>query len=206
LGTVLLEGHSPYFTSWSDAVILAAAASGGGSPDATTTALIALGGAVVGAAVSSATQVLVQWLQGRREAAARAREVKIAARVMQFDMARAWSNIEFSGRAKLWWPVPGLGPQVSDNDRRLVISALPTDGFDAFDSALYEIDRWYDLREGKQSNEPLTTSHDPRDLLKAATTISRAIAMLRDISGDVNAEFEPRLHDEPATSESSFPP
>ncbi len=164
----------------------------GGNPSAVTTALIALGGALFGAVAASVTQVLIHWLQGRRDTAAREREVKIAARMMQVDLARAWSNMEFSRRTGKWWATPGLRPQMTDADRRLVIGALTAEGFYTVDLALTDIDHWYSIREGVQSGALLRPVYDPDDLQRGLDWITDAGDVLREITGDPDSiEPEP---------------
>lgn len=158
-------------------------AAAGGNPDAITTALIALGGAIVGGLLTSGTQLLIHWLQGRREGAVRQREVKTAARMMQFELARAWSNLDWSIKSGEWWPTHEFTPLLTDSDRRLVIGALPADEFDTLDTAMYEIDHWDGVRT---RGEPLQR----QALEHARDVVALALELLSGLSGDADVEPE----------------
>lgn len=153
----------------------------GGNPDAITTALIALGGAIVGGALTSGTQLLIHRLQGRREATARGHEVKTAARMMQFELTRAWSNIDWSIKSGKWWVPQEFTPLLTDNDRRLVIGALPAFEFDALDAAMYEVDWCNSMRS---AGVPVNR----KQLETARDAIARAIELMGDLSGDADVE------------------
>ena len=79
--------------AWASAHLVYAAANS--NPTAIATALIALGGALLGAVLSTGTQLLIAHRQARRDTAARSKEIMIAARMMAVDLSRARSNIQY---------------------------------------------------------------------------------------------------------------
>lgn len=164
------------------------AAATGGNPDAITTALIALVGALVGAFLSSATQILVHRLQGQREAAARKREVKAAARIMAADLGRGWTSVQFAFRQGRWWSDPGLQHRLTDNDRRLVAGALTAEALHDVDLADVTIDYWCQKRDRDLEAGNVTPAAQPKELEIAAAAVMKGIAALREISGDPYGE------------------
>lgn len=182
------------------------------NPDAITTALIALGGAIVGATASSATQILVHWLQGRREDDARKREFRTAARVMQVDLARAWSNIEYAARTGRWWPKGRLESRLTDADRRQVIGGLTAKDLYTVDGALVDIESWYSNRDQFDEvvgGDLMRPVYDPDDLKATLGRITAAGATLREITGDPDSIEPEKIEDErsePASGESSNSP
>jgi hypothetical protein len=126
--------------------MLAAAASINGNPSATTTAVIALVGAIIGGALTAGAQLLIEARRAARAGKDQRRQAKVAARMFAVDLARAHANIEYVVEYGEWWKF-GLGPRMSDEDRRLVLGELPPEGFYIVDRAEAAIDHWNGIRE-----------------------------------------------------------
>jgi hypothetical protein len=154
-------------------------------PSYLATALIAFGGVVIGAFASVGTQLWIERARADRERAAHDREVKTAARMMQTDLARARSNLDYSHRVGRWWPDPGLQSRLSDSDRRLVIGALTPEGFYSVDLAEGAIDQWYGTRQNDmKTGDLLAPVYDPADIKPVLDYIEAAGVALRKITGD----------------------
>ena len=150
--------------AWASAHLVYAAANS--NPTAIATALIALGGALLGAVLSTGTQLLIAHRQARRDTAARSKEIMIAARMMAVDLSRARSNIQYWIDHHEWWRTTGLSPRVTEHDRRLVLGELSSSGFYNLDRAESAIDHWYSTQEyelaknGSYSSSSITTQLD----------------------------------------------
>ncbi|MDQ6775618.1 MAG: hypothetical protein M3071_05215 [Actinomycetota bacterium] len=157
-------------------------------PSAIVIALLALLGAIVGAAIGSVTQWLLDRQRRIRDGAAHRKQVKIAARMMVVDLSRAESNIQFCIDYKEWWREPGLRPRINDSDRRLVIGELTDEGFYNVDLAEGAIDNWFGIREYElaknQGYGSVTITSQLATLQEIIGWIEKARATLRELTGD----------------------
>jgi hypothetical protein len=157
-------------------------------PSAVATALIALGGALVGAVLSTGTQLFIAWRQGKREQATHKKQAAIAARMMAVDLARAESNIGYCVDHAEWWRTTGLAPRATSDDRRLVLGELTPEGFWVLDRAEGAIDHWYGIREYEvarnQGYTSLSITSQLDKLREIIGWIEDARATLRELTGD----------------------
>ena len=170
------------------------------NPSALTIAVIALVGALVGAILSTGTQLFIAWRQAKREEAAHRKDVVIAARMMAVDLSRARSNIEYCIDHREWWKTTGLSPRISADDRRLVLGELEPTGFYKVDRAEGAIDHWYAIREYELANGQgyaslsITTQLDK--LREIVGWIEEAGETLRGLTGDpASIEEPPKLEE-----------
>lgn len=168
------------------------------NPTAITTACIALGGSLVGAGLSTGTQLLLARSQRKRDDGMRQRQLKIAARMMVVDLSRARSNIQYCVDYQEWWRTDGLKARMGPDDRRLVIGALTSQQFYDVDLAEGSIDHWYSTRDYELSLHPGSYTSDaiPMQVEKLEEMVGwleAAVAALRPLTGDPES-----LENEPA--------
>ena len=158
------------------------------NPSAITTALIALAGALVGAVLSTGTQLVLARRQSRRDEAAYRKQIVIAARMMAVDLSRAESNIQYCVDHGEWWRTTGLSPRMTADDRRLILGELTPNGFYDVDRAEGAIDHWYGIREyeldQRKGYASLTITTQLDELRKIVGWIDAARAALRPLTGD----------------------
>lgn len=186
------------------AIVLSAIASP--NPSVIATALTALGGAIVGATISAATQWSISSRQAKRQDAAHRKDVLIAARMMLTDLARAWSNLQYCIDHQEWWRTTGLASRLTADDRRLVLGELTAEGFYTLDRADAAIDHWYGIRDYELGRTPtrhasVTIGLQLDKLREIVGWIDEAQRALRELTGDPDSIDEPLELDGPGPAQ-----
>jgi hypothetical protein len=144
---------------------------------------IGLVGAVIGAGAGAFTQLRLASKHAEERQEQHDQDRVMAARMMMIELARHWSNLEYTARLGIWWRMPTFDSILTHEDRRLILGTLDPRGLYGVDLALTSVEYWSKRREGKKDDEAVEDSQreSMRDVLGR---IERAGAVLRQITGD----------------------
>jgi hypothetical protein len=188
-----------------EGAIIAAA---GGNPDAITTAVIALAGALIGALIAAAAQIVVYRLQTKRDAAAAQRTLRTAARVMYLELEACRTDVTDSAEKKQYKAPFRRESLLTAEDRRLVLGVSDDEqNLGMILAGLITLDEWNQVLQEHNEGDKLD-----RDLEAFIDSLDRALAPLAQLDPGrpvpVTKPFgalERSDHDLPATSSDERP-